>query len=148
MNRKILDRRLECLNYAFSGVRTGEWVPIIATKYGVSESGIWNDWSRRPRWISEVFTLDEGAYKVSELLGRLELALIQAYRLMVTSKNESVKIGAARTVESISKSLYMIGGQAGVYPSLLKDLMTKLEALEEEMEELGPPRPWRRGSTP
>ena len=135
MNRRILDRRLVCLGYSFSGVRTSQWVPTVARQHGVSESAIWSDWGRRDRWLPELFSLDRGAYKVSELLGRLELALTKAFALMMATSNESSRIGAARTVDSISKTLYNIGGQAGVYPSLLKDVLVKLAKLEEELEE-------------
>jgi len=132
VNREILERRLEMLDMSFSGVRTSEWIPILAHRYSVTESAVWSDWGRRDRWLPQLFSLEKGAYKVSELLGRLELAITRAFGLMMSTNNESVKIGSMRTVDSISKTLYTLGVESGTYPSLLKDLMTKLVKLEEE----------------
>jgi len=121
------------LKYSFSGVSTSEWVPIIADRHGVTESAIWSDWTRRDRWLPQIFSLDKGAYKVSELLGRLELALTKAFALMMSTTNEAVRIGAMRTVDSLSKTLYTLGTESGTYPSLLKDVLNKLASLEEEL---------------
>lgn len=121
------------MNYSFSGVRTSEWIPILAHRYEVSESAIWSDWSRRGRWIPEIVQLDKSSLKMGELFVRLERALTKAYSLMMTTSNEAVRIGATRTVGTLTKTLFDIGSQAGVYPSLLKDVMDKLVKLEEEL---------------
>jgi len=134
MNRRIAERRLEMLDMAFSGIRCSEWVPTLAEKYEVSESAIWNDWSRRARWMPQLVQMDESALKMSELIGRLERALTRAYGLMLTTTNEPVRIGASRTVGSLSKTLFEIGSAAGMYPSIMRDILTKLELLEEEMK--------------
>ena len=134
MNRQILERRLECLEYSFSGVPTSQWIPILARKHGVSESCIWSDWGRRDRWLPELVQLDKSSLKMGELIARLEMALSKAFSTMLTTSNESVRIGATRTVGSLSKTLFDIGSQAGVYPSLLKDVLDKLASLEEEVK--------------
>lgn len=135
MNRIILERRLEMLDHSFSGLRTTEWVPTIAQKYEVTESAIWSDWSRREIWLPKIVQLEKTALKMSEIMGRLERALTRAYSLMLTTTNESVRIGATRTVGSLTKTMFDIGSQAGVYPSVLKDIMDKLIHLEEEIQE-------------
>lgn len=134
MNRIIVERRLEMLDMAFSGVRLTDFVPTLAEKYGVSESAIWNDWSRRARWLPQLVQMDESALKLSELIGRLERALTRAYALMLTTTNEPVRVGATRTVGSLSKTLFEIGSAAGMYPSIMRDILAKLEKLEEEMK--------------
>lgn len=134
MKHQILERRLSCLDMAFSGLRCSKWVPTVATNYGVSESTIWSDWSRRDKWLPQITQLEKASFKISELISRLERATAKAYGLMLTTSNESVKIGAARTVGSLSKILFDIGSQAGVYPSITKELLEKLTKLEEELE--------------
>ena len=134
MNREILERRLDCLDYSFSGLATTEWVPRIAQRYNVTESAIWSDWGRRDRWLPELVQLDKSALKMGEIILRLERALTRAYSLMLTTENESVRIGATRTVGSLSKTLFDIGSQAGVYPSLLKDILDKLEEMEGDIK--------------
>lgn len=134
MNRRILERRLEMLEYAFSGVRYSKWTPIIAEKHGVSESAICSDWGRRGRWLSQLFMLDKSAFKLSELMGRLELALTKGFALMLTTTDERVRISSMNTIGSLSKAMFDIGSQAGVYPSLLRDILDKLVSLEEELE--------------
>jgi len=135
MKRKILERRLEMLDYSFSGLRCSEWIPKIAVKYGVTESCIWSDWSRREAWLPKLVQLDKSSLKMGELIGRLERAMTRAYSLMMTTTNESVRIGATRTVGSLSKTMFEIGSQAGFYPSLLRDVLEKLSKLEEELKE-------------
>ena len=134
MNRKILERRLQMLDMSFSGLRCSQWIPTLARDYRVSESAIWSDWGRRETWLPKIIQLDRSALKMSELFARLEKALTRVYSLMLTSPNESVRIGASRTVGSLSKTMFEIGSQAGVYPSLLKEVLEKLNALEEEMK--------------
>ena len=132
MNRKTLERRLECLDYSFSGLGTTEWVPVIAGKYEVSESAIWSDWGRRDIWLPKILQMDKSALKMGELFARLEKAITKAYSLMMTTTNESIRIGASRTVGSLSKTLFDIGSQAGIYPSLLKEIIEKLSKYERE----------------
>lgn len=134
MKRQILERRLKCLDMAFSGLRCSEWIPTVAMNYGVSESAIWSDWSRRDTWLPQITQLNKASFKISELIIRLERATTKAYGLMLTTANESVRIGAARTVGSLSKTLFDIGSQAGVYPSITKELLEKLAKLEEELK--------------
>ena len=122
------------LDYSFSGLRCSEWIPTIARDYDVSESAIWTDWGRRETWLPKIVQLDKSSLKMSELIGRLERALTRAYSLMLTTTNESVRIGASRTVGSLSRTMFEIGSQAGVYPSLLKKVLEKLNELETELK--------------
>jgi len=134
VNRRILERRLDCLDYSFSGLRCSEWIPIIAGRYGVSESALWSDWSRRDAWLPQIIQLDKSAFKMSELIGRMERAATKAYSTMLATSNENVRIGAARIVGSLSKTMFDIGSQAGIYPSVMKSLLEKLVMLEEELK--------------
>lgn len=134
MNQQILERRLRCLDMAFSGLRCSKWIPTVAMEYGVSESAVWSDWGRRAIWLPQITQLDKAAFKISELISRLERASTKAYGLMITTPNENVRIGAARTVGSLSKIMFEIGSQAGVYPSITKELLEKLAKLEEELK--------------
>jgi hypothetical protein len=128
----LLERRLECLNLAFTGERPSKWIPNIAKQYDATVKTVWRDWNRRHTWLPNLTLQQSSEQKVAELFSRLELTLQTTYKIAQTSTNESVQIGAARTVVLLSKELFKIGQEVGLYPSIERDLLEKLRVLEEE----------------
>jgi hypothetical protein len=134
MRLDILERRLTCLQYYFIGAKPSNWIPLIARRYNVSESAVSRDWSRRHDWLPKLAQLQPAETKVAELIKRLELTLETAFKKTVSSSNESVQIGAARTVGQLTRELFSIGQDVGLYPSLEREILEKLTRLEEEIQ--------------
>jgi hypothetical protein len=134
MRIDLLERRLYCLSLAYTGSRPSQWIPHIASKYNTKEKTVWRDWNRRHTWLPQLVQQQSSDQKVAELISRLEFTLEIVYKKAIMSTNEAVQIGAARTVVMLSKELFKIGQDVGLYPSIEKDLLDKLTALEEDMQ--------------
>ena len=133
MKQSLVERRLLCLKRSFSGVKVSEWCREVAAEYGVSENTVRKDWARRARWLPALVNLPTAEGEATELVARLKMAMQTAFKKL-SSNNESVQVGAARTVGTLSSQLYQIGIECKLYPSLSLELLDKLVQLEEEVK--------------
>jgi len=133
MNKFTLARRLDCLEYHLNGIKPATWVPQIAAQYNTTENAVNVDWSRRTRWLPELLILHAGAARLSELIYSLERARAVAHSLMIVSTSETVRVNAAGKVASINKTLYEVGVHSGHMPSVMTEILERIEEMEKRL---------------
>lgn len=131
MNRILLNRRLDCVNYALSGLRSIDWIKQIALQYHKTEACIWVDWGRRKVWLPQILQLTCGAYRIAECIHSLELARGITTSLMQTSTSEAVRVAAAGKVATINKTLFEISAHTGIIPTVLTEMMERIDEIEK-----------------
>jgi hypothetical protein len=126
LNERILERRLNCLEYYFLGVKSSEWIPVVAKRYGVKPQAIRSDWTRRSKWIPNLQNQLDSQARFSERLVLLDTLTKKAYAMTRTADNDSAKIGAIRTCGALIGQYFDI-----MTAHDLEDLKERIEHLEE-----------------
>jgi len=77
------------------GVLLKNIIPDFHKKYGVSETALYIDWSKRKQWIRDVVRLQDPTL-IDEMLEGLKQVLPRAWFMHTTSANESIRIAALK----------------------------------------------------
>jgi len=59
VNSKVLERRVKMLKAVIRGVPLSSVIHQLASEYDISECGLWNNWSRRGKWLPSLLELEK-----------------------------------------------------------------------------------------
>jgi len=96
--RKLAMRRQEMVKLRAQGVPLRTIIEDFHSKYGVTETALYIDWSHRKRWIRDVVRLQDPTL-IDEMLEGLKQILPRAWFMHTTSANESIRIAALKLVK-------------------------------------------------
>ena len=68
MKKDMIIRRKEMLEYHKQGMKTSEWIPLVASKHNCSEDALKKDWGRRRSWIHQFMKIDDSKQLANEMI--------------------------------------------------------------------------------
>ena len=124
---QMIERRKRMIQYNKTGMRPKEWVPRVATEFGVSEGAIRKDWKKKRSWKRDMVNLKEGEKLIRECIAEIQDSSKQLIEFIETTKNDNCKLGAIRLYNESRFKLM------NFYNSYTKDrLRERIEKLEKE----------------
>ena len=134
----ILERRLEILKAEGMGMNRAETVKQISEQYNIPKDDLWRDYRTKPKWQNHFQGLDADKLRFT-IHNRLEYCYRKASFLLLTTQNESVKLGAlARMTEilSVHSQLLPQGAQPDlIKPGLKVELSYRMKLEEDTLKE-------------
>lgn len=87
----------------FSG--NPKWASVLAKKYGVSKSAIFEDWRRRAQWIEDLNggILEDAVDVCKENLLEMKKCREEAWRFYHNAANDNAKVGALNLINKSAK---------------------------------------------
>jgi hypothetical protein len=90
--KEMIERRTEMLNHYSTSMKPSEWVPLVASKYGISEDAVKKDWGNRRKWIQNFSKINDSKQLASEMLQDYEVSILDAYHLYEEAEDVKTKI--------------------------------------------------------
>jgi len=88
----MMNRRGDMLAYHRQGMKTTEWIPLVAAKHNCTEEAVKRDWSRRRDWIHHFMKLDNPVAMAKKIIYDNELLLLDAYNLYEQTEDPKAKL--------------------------------------------------------
>lgn len=123
VNSKVLDRKVKMLKAVIRGVPLSSVVHQLASEYDISERGLWNDWSRRDKWLPCLLELERIGDFIELMKVNFREVQTAAWRVYHDARKDNARIGAFRT------TLEALGVHRDIIQT--KDVIGRLSRLEE-----------------
>ena len=94
--KEMIKRRGDMTSFHKKGMKTNDWIPIVASKYGVSEDAVKKDWNKRPFWNKNMIDLRNCGALIRGCIFDIENYSIKLENFVKTTKNENCKLGAIK----------------------------------------------------
>ena len=104
-SREADQRRKEILKRRWRGDQMTRIVEDVAAKYDVSESTVWSDWSRREKWISRVFGLEDAEAAVVEALAQKQDVRERLLSLARRAEDQNEVGEAIRALKAVDSNI-------------------------------------------
>jgi hypothetical protein len=114
------------LDAVSTGLHPSSVVGQLAEKYGVSEQCLWNDWTRREKWVPVLLALEKYAVFADIVESKLNAVQKAAWSLYLQADNDNARVGALKVVlDSLEIHSDIV---------LSRDILSRLEHVEELAE--------------
>lgn len=122
----LLERRLEILKAEAMGFSQGEAVKTISDKYDLPKSVLWYDYRTKPKWQTHIQGIDAENLRLT-IHNRYEYCYKEASFLLLTTQNESVKLGAlARMTDILNGHSQLLGSSKRTEGSQTEPFIIKM----------------------
>ena len=133
MDLTVIKRRAEMLDMVCKNFHPAFAVSQLALKYHVSEGILWNDWSRRKKWVPIILALAQYSGFAETMESKVNAVEKAAWMIFHSGDNDSAKVGALNVVLK-SLNTYNNTVVSSLTLSRLEHLESEL-AKKKEMEE-------------
>jgi hypothetical protein len=141
---EVLNRRREMLRLQRLGVEPREFIPSVASKYGVKVDAVRRDWSKRIKWMTTYLRVEDAQSLVSEVLLDYDVAHEEALLLLCEEKNPKAKAQLLYLLLKILDKKTEVMRQLGAFEVLRCDYGCK--AREHARRLLEEVFPWMKGN--
>ena len=141
---EISNRRREMLRLERLGVEPKEFIPSVASKFGVKVDAVRRDWSNREKWMKVYFRVEDARSLVLEHLLEHDVAQEETLLLISQEKNPKAKVQLIYLYLKILDRKTEIMKQVGAFEMLKCDYESK--AREYARKLLEDVFPWMKGN--
>jgi hypothetical protein len=127
------------LHYSRLGFKPKEWIPMVASKYDVSEEAVRRDWSERKTWMRMFLKIENTEELALDILMNYEIILGQGYRLYEMAEDPKTKLQTLWFIlKSVEQKMNYLR-ELGVLRQLQFDIGEKvIESQQKALEEKYP----------